>query len=97
LRTVPDPAAERQPVRARKHQVENDETRPLPLQKLACGVPIARLDCRVALTSEVLNDDVSDRRLVVDDQNGLHTRILHASPYKTVKSTLVPKRDLRSL
>jgi hypothetical protein len=37
------------------------------LQKLARGVSVARLERCIALTSQVLNDHVPDRRLVVDD------------------------------
>src|SRR5204862_4770013 len=86
LRAVTDPAAEREPVRAGQHQVKHDKARQLPLQKLTRGVPVARLQRRIALAPQILDDHVPDCRLVVDDQNRLHGTILPASPYKTLKS-----------
>src|SRR6266516_5000118 len=86
LRAVTDPAAESEPVRAGQHQVKHDEARPLALQKLTRGVPVARLQRRKALAPQILDDHVPDGRLVVDDQNRLHGTILPASPYKTLKT-----------
>src|SRR5262245_7225843 len=83
LRPVADPAAEREPVGAGQHQVENDETGPLALQELARGVPVSGLERRVTLTAQVLDDHMADRRLSVDDQDSLHSPILRRSPYKT--------------
>src|SRR5262249_52272419 len=95
LRAVTDPAAERQAVGARQHQVEDDEARPLPLQQVASGVPVAGLERRGAFAAQVLDDGLPDRRLVVDDQNGLHSiHSADASPYETLKSTAASKRHL---
>ena len=41
---------------------------------------------RKALPLQIVDDDISDRRLVVDDQDRLHAPILPASPYRTLKS-----------
>jgi hypothetical protein len=77
LRTVANPAAERETVGPGQHQVEDDEIGPLSLQEFARGVAVFRLERRIPLATQILDDHVPDRRLVVDDQNGLHSRILH--------------------
>ena len=67
-----DPAAELEPVRARKHHVEDDEVGRVALEQLARAVAVGGLERPVALPLEVADDDLADRRLVVDDENGGH-------------------------
>ena len=75
LRAPPDPAAELEPVRAGKHEVEDDERRARAFQELAGAVSVGGLERAVALPLEVAAHDLADDRLVVDDENGGHVRI----------------------
>ena len=59
-------------VRARKHHVEDDEIRAVALEQLTGTVAVCGFECLVALPIEVADDDLADRRLVVDDENGGH-------------------------
>jgi hypothetical protein len=76
LRARADPPAELEAVQAREHQVEHDETRLVFAEQLLCVQAVARLEGLVALALEVADDDVPDDRLVVDDENGCHLRIV---------------------
>jgi len=75
-----DPSAQREPVGAGKHHVEDDELRRGPLDELAGAVPV-RGDERVEPVSlQVANDHVPHDRLVVDHEDGCHHRIVAHGP-----------------
>ena len=71
-----DPAAELEPVRPGQHEVEHDEARRVALDELARPAPVGRLERLEALALQVADDDLADRRLVVDDENRGHARII---------------------
>ena len=79
VRARPDPAAEREPVGAGQHHVEHDEVRRIALEQLARAVAVRRLERPVALALEVADDDLAHDRLVVDDEDGRHVRIVTAA------------------
>ena len=66
------PAADREPIEARQHQIEHDEVRPLRLSELARPDAVAGLERPVAVAPQVADDDLPHDRLVVHDQDGLH-------------------------
>ena len=76
MRPGADPPAQLEAVRSGKHQVEHDEVGPLGLDQLARAVAVGRLQGAVPVALQVRDDDLADRRLVVDDENSGHARIV---------------------
>ena len=72
LRVRADPPAELQAVRARQHDVEDDEVRRLALDDRPRVVAVVGLERRVPLALEVALDDLAHDWLVVDDEDGGH-------------------------
>src|SRR5207342_2561832 len=71
-------AAELEAVRARKHEVEDDEVGPVRLDELVRVSSVGGLQGPEAVASQVLDDDLANRRLVVDDEDGAHVESLPA-------------------
>jgi hypothetical protein len=59
-----------EPVEARQHHVEDDEVGPVEVGEAQRLRPVDRLVGLEAGALEVAGDDLDDRRLVVDHQNG---------------------------
>ena len=72
----PDPATELEPVDPGKHHVEDDERGRFRLEDPLRLLAVAGLQRAVAVAAEVARDDVAHRRLVVDNENGGHVRML---------------------
>ena len=93
----PDPPAQRQPVGAGQHHVEDDEVGWAAFDQLPRGVAVARLDRVKAVALEVAGDNVAHDRLVVDDQHRRHRIIVavrHAR--STSGGARAPSRGARS-
>ena len=64
------PAHHLDPVQPRQHQVEDDEVGTVELGLTQRLRPVLRLEGLEAGPLEIAGDDLDDRRLVVDDEDG---------------------------
>ena len=67
-----DGAAEREPVLAREHDVEDHEVELLFSEQLVGAVSVFGDERAMAVPLEVADDDVADDRVVVHDEDGRH-------------------------
>ena len=65
-----EPLADLEAVDLRQHDVEDDEIDLLVGEALQCLLAVARLDDAVAVALERIREELLDRVLVVDEQNG---------------------------
>ncbi len=71
-----DPAAQLEPAGSGKHQVEDDQRELRCLDELTGAIPVGCLERREPVAPEVADYDLTNDRLVVDDQNGSHRAIV---------------------